>query len=125
MPSDNVLDVVEDLRRLVTELRRLLYGEPPRVLGMVAEFDAQTRRIQELEKEVAKLKSRRASPLMFTAGYVSILTAIAFTTISAVNFASDSNVLDIPWLLAGGLAIILYVAALPMLIGGFGWWEAR
>ena len=126
MASDNLMDVVEELKDLVAELRRLLYGDmATRSSGLVADFDKHDRRIATLETEVTRLRNRRPVVGMWIGGFIAFVVAIVLIGIAFVNYASDANLLDMTPPLAGGLAAFLCAVSLVMFLGGFGWLDRR
>lgn len=126
MASDNLLDVVDELRQLVGELRRLMYGDTAtRSSGLIADFERHERRITALEAEVVRLKNRKPIVGMWIGGFVAFVTAIILTAIGFINAVTPANMLDMSPLLSLSLAGCLTVVSLVMFLGGFGWLTSR
>ena len=126
MASDNLLDVVDELRQLVGELRRLMYGDTAtRSSGLIADFERHERRITTLEADVVRLKNRKPIVGMWIGGFVAFVTAIVLAAVGFINAVTPANMLDMPPLLSWSLAGCLTVVSLVMFLGGFGWLTSR
>jgi hypothetical protein len=122
MATDNLLDVVDELRTLVAELRRLLYGDQAsRFPGIVADLDMQKARLDRLTMDMEKLKSKRPVVVMWIGGFWAFVAAIVLIGISFVNASTPANIWDMPPMLAAIFAAGLTALSLFMFIGGFGW----
>lgn len=122
MASDNLLDVVEELRSLVGELRRLMYGDTAtRSTGLIADFERHERRITALEADVVRITNRKPVVGMWIGGFVAFTAAIVLTAVGFVNAVTPANMLDMTPLLAWSIAACLTVVSLVMFLGGFGW----
>lgn len=122
MASDNVLDVIDELREIVGEFKRILYGDTAaRTNGLVVKFDDLHRDVQALRDDVHRLKNRRANVWMWVAGYVSFSASVAFGVVGMINLIDNHNVLGLPAAVALWLAAVLAGLALMLFLGGFGW----
>lgn len=126
MATENVMDLVDELKDLVAQMRELLYGnDKTRNSGLVRDFEHHERRIAALEADVVKLKNRKPVIGMWIGGFIAFAGAVAVTGVGFVNFASHTNMLDMSPPLAWGIAACLTVVSLVMFLGGFGWLESK
>lgn len=124
MANENLLDIVERLDRIVTDLKLALYGSPEaRSTGLFAEFDMLRTRVSQLERDVEAQKARRPNIWLWVVGYWSFIAAAAFGAVAMLNTATDLNLWDAPTPLAATLAIFFAVGALVLFLLGFGWLE--
>ena len=124
MAGDNLLDVVEELRTLVSEFRRLLYGDQAsRFPGLVADLDTLKSRLDRVETDVHGLKSKRPVIGMWVGGFIAFVMAIGFAGVAMQNANTTANIFDMPVPLAVILGVCLLLLSLLMFLGGFGWLE--
>jgi len=122
--GDNLLDVVDDLRILVAELRRLLYGDQAsRFPGIVADLDAQKSRIDRVEADIRHIKSKRPVVAMWIGGFLAFVAAVLLSMVALVNASTPANLWDMPVTFAAVCAAGLTALSLIMFLGGFGWLE--
>lgn len=122
MATDNLLDVVDELRTLVGELRRLLYGDQAsRFPGLVADLDMQKTRIDRLTMDMDRMKSKRPVVVMWIGGFLAFVAAVVLIGVALTNAATYANIWDLPPMLAATIAAGLVALSLIMFIGGFGW----
>lgn len=122
MANENLLDIVERLDRIVTDLKLALYGSPEaRSTGLFAEFDTLRTRVERLERDVEAQKQRRPNVWLWVAGYWSFVAAVAFGAVALLNTATDLNLWDAPTPLSGAIAAFFAVVALVLFLLGFGW----
>lgn len=120
--DDNLLDVIRDLRGVVTDLKRVVYGDQvARIPGLLEAFDQQQRRIETLETDVKTLKNRRPMVWIWVLGYLSFIAAWALGAVAMTNRISHLNLLDLPFGFAAILASVLAIVALVLFVAGFGW----
>ncbi len=125
MADDNLFDVVEDLRTIVADFKRALYGDPAtRSQGLLSQLDSHAERLQRIEHKVEEIeRSRRANPGAWTAGYVSFCVAVVFAIAALLNQLQGHHLLGIPAEVATWLAVLFAGSALILFIVGFGWFE--
>lgn len=121
MASDNVLDVLEELREIVGEFKRILYGDTAaRTNGLVVEFGDLRRDVQALRDDVHRLKNRKPNVWLWVMGYLSFAASVTFGVIGILNLAGHA-VFGLPAAVALWLAAALGGMALVLFLGGFGW----
>jgi len=126
MASDNLFDVVEELKQITADLRRTVYGDPAtRSRGLMSEFDAMRQEVGRIDAELQKVKSRRPNPWSWTVGYMAFLASGAFAIVAFYSFPGVQAALDLPGPVAMGLALLFAAAALVLFIAGFGWFERQ
>lgn len=125
MADDNLFDVVEELRTIVADFKRALYGDPAtRSQGLLSQLDSHADRLQRIEQKLEKLEgSRRANPVAWTAGYVSFCVAVIFAIAALLNQLQGHRLLGVPPEVATWLAVLFAASALVLFIVGFGWFE--
>lgn len=126
MASDNLFDVVEELKQITADLRRTVYGDPAtRSRGLMSEFDGLRQEVGRIDADVQKVKSRRPNLMAWTAGYTTFCIAVVFAIAALLNQLQGHHLMGIPADVAGWLAVGFAVAALVLFIAGFGWFEQR
>lgn len=125
MTDDNLFDVVEELRTIVADFKRALYGDPAtRSQGLLSQLDSHAERLQRIELKLSQMeRSRRANPVAWTAGYVSFCVAVVFAIAALLNQLQGHRLLGIPSDVATWLSVLFAGSALVLFIVGFGWFE--
>ncbi len=125
MADDNLFDVVEELRSIVADFKRALYGDPAtRSQGLLSQLDSHAERLQRIEQKIERMEgSRRENPVAWTAGYISFCVAVVFAIAALLNQLQGHHLLGIPPEVATWLAILFSASALVLFIVGFGWFE--
>lgn len=120
--ADNVLDMMEQLREIVGEFKRILYGDSAaRTNGLVVEFGDLRRDVQTIKDDLARLKTKRHNIWLWVAGYLAFAASVTFGVIGILNQVDGHNVWGLPAPLALWLAAVMAGAALVLFLGGFGW----
>ncbi len=120
--SDNLFDVVEELKQITADLRRTVYGDPAtRSRGLMSEFDGMRMEVKALGADMEQVKKRRPNPLAWTAGYIAFCGAIFFAMAGMLDQLLDRSLFGIPVALSAGLAVALAGLALVLFVIGFGW----
>jgi hypothetical protein len=120
--DNNPYDVVQELRVIVEDLKRAVYGDPAsRSPGMFQEFDSLRRDVNLLRQELEQVKSRKPSAANWTIGYISFCAGGIFAVIAVLNQIPRNEILNIPGELAAIFAIVLAAIALYFFLSGFGW----
>lgn len=124
MATDNLIDVVDQLREIVQDLKRTLYGDhATRSTGLLVEFDSLRNDVKRLESDLSKVKNRRPNITAWATGYVAFCTAVVFAIISVMNQIDNHNILGLAPVVAMWLALLFGGAALVLFLVGFGWFE--
>lgn len=125
MSDDNLFDVVEQLRVIVADFKRALYGDQAtRSPGLLSQLESHEGRLQRLEQRADKLEQRRRdNPIAWTAGYVSFCVAGVFAITALLNQLQGHHVLGMPFEVATWLAVVFAALALVLFIVGFGWFD--
>lgn len=124
--SDNILDVVEELRQIVADLKRTLYGDQAtHSAGILTEFDSLRKDVLTLQQDVQALKTRRPNVGAWVLGYFSFCAGVALGVIAFLNSVDSHNVFGMPAGIALWLAALFAVGALFMFMWGFGWFDGR
>ena len=125
MADDNLFDVVEDLRSIVADFKRALYGDTAtRSPGLLSQLEGHEQRLQSMEQRVQRMEERRrANPIAWTAGYISFCVAVVFSIAALLNQLQGHHLLGIPPEVAVWLAVLFAASALILFIVGFGWFE--
>ena len=125
MTDDNLFDVVEELRTIVADFKRALYGDPAtRSQGLLSQLDSHAERLQRIELKLSQMeRSRRANPVAWTVGYVSFCVAVVFAIAALLNQLQGHRLLGIPSDVATWLSVLFAGSALVLFIVGFGWFE--
>lgn len=125
MADDNLFDVVEELRTIVADFKRALYGDPAtRSAGLLSQLDSHAERLQRIEQKIERIEGRRrANPVAWTAGYISFCVAVVFAIAALLNQLQGHHLLGIPAEVATWLAVLFSASALILFIVGFGWFE--
>ncbi len=120
--AENVLDMVEQLREIVGEFKRILYGDSAaRTNGLVVEFGDLRRDVQAIKDDIQRLKTRRHNIWLWVAGYLAFAASVTFGVIGILNQVDGHNVWGLPAAVALWLAAVMAGAALILFLGGFGW----
>lgn len=125
MADDNLFDVVEELRTIVADFKRALYGDTAtRSPGLLSQLEGHEQRLQSMEQKLDRIEQRRrANPVAWTAGYVSFCVAVVFSIAALLNQLQGHHLLGIPPEVATWLAVLFATSALILFIVGFGWFE--
>lgn len=124
MASDNVLDVVEELRQIVGEFKRILYGDQAaRTNGLVVEFGDLRREVASIKEDLHRLKSRRPVVWLWIGGYVAFVAAVAFGVVAGLNMIGEPDLWGLPVSVSVFLALFCATVALFLFLGGFGWFD--
>ncbi len=124
--SDNLFDVVEELKQITADLRRTVYGDPAtRSRGLMSEFDGLRQEVGRIDADLQKVKSRRPNPWAWTIGYLAFVASGLFAMVAFWSFPGVQAALDLPGPLAMGLALLFAGAALVLFIAGFGWFDTN
>jgi hypothetical protein len=84
--DNNPYDVVQELRVIVEDLKRAVYGDPAsRSPGMFQEFDSLRRDVNLLRQELEQVKSRKPSAANWTIGYISFCAGGIFAVIAVLT----------------------------------------
>lgn len=135
--AENVLDMVEQLREIVGEFKRILYGDSAaRTNGLVVEFGDLRRDVQAIKDDIQRLKAtdvqavrddiqrlktKRHNIWLWVAGYLAFAASVTFGVIGILNQVDGHNVWGLPAAVALWLAAVMAGAALILFLGGFGW----
>ena len=125
MADDNLFDVVEELRTLVADFKRALYGDTAtRSPGLLSQLESHEVRLRQLEQRMDRLEEKRkANPIAWTAGYISFCVAGVFGIAALLNQLQEHHLLGIPADVASWLSVLFAGLALVLFIVGFGWFE--
>lgn len=124
--SDNILDVVDELRQITGDLKLIVYGdEKARINGLLVDFGDLRRDVALIKEDVSRLKARRPSIWLWVMGYVSFLAGTGFGVVAILNQIDGHNVFDMPAPVAAFLSSMFLVVALFMFMVGFGWFDDR
>lgn len=125
MADDNLFDVVEQLRVIVSDFKRALYGDSAtRSPGLLSQLESQEVRLRLIEQRIEKIEARRqANPVAWTAGYILFCMAGVFGIAALLNQIEGHRLLGIAPDVAGWLAAMFGGLALVLFIVGFGWFE--
>lgn len=125
MADDNLFDVVEDLRTIVADFKRALYGDTAtRAPGLLSQLESHEGRLRQLEQRMDRLEEKRkANPVAWTAGYVSFCVAVVLSIASLLNQLEGHHLLGIAPEVAAWMAVLFAVSALILFVVGFGWFE--
>jgi hypothetical protein len=124
--SDNVLDVVEELREIVGEFKRILYGDAAaRTNGLVVEFGDLRREVASIKEDLHRMKSRRPVIGLWVGGYVAFVAAVAFGVVAGLNLVGARELWSLPAPVAVFLATFCALVALFLFMAGFGWIDGR
>lgn len=119
-------DVLEDLRGIVADLKRCLYGDAAtRSTGLLNEFDSLRRDVNALRQDVEAVKNHGPNVIAWTAGYIAFCAAGVFTIAALMNQIPGHEVMGIPGPIATWLALVLAGAALALFLIGFNWFDRR
>lgn len=122
--SDNILDVVDELRQVINDLKLIVYGdEKARINGMLADFSDLRRDVASVKDEMGRIKARRPSIWAWVMGYGSFLAGTGFGVVAILNQIDNHNVFDMPAPVAAFLAGMFLVVALFLFMAGFGWFD--
>lgn len=120
--SDNLFDVVEELKQITADLRRTVYGDPAtRSRGLMSEFDGLRMEVKALDADMERVKKRRPNPLSWTAGYVAFCGAVLLAIAALLDQLIGRQLFGLPAAVATGLAVALAGLALVLFVIGFGW----
>lgn len=120
--SDNLFDVVEELKQITADLRRTVYGDPAtRSRGLMSEFDGLRMEVKALDADMERVKKRRPNPLAWTAGYVAFCGAVVMAIAALLDQLIGRQLFGLPAAVATGLAVALAGLALVLFVIGFGW----
>lgn len=121
--SDNLFDVVEELKQITADLRRTVYGDPAtRSRGLMSEFDGLRMKVSALDDDMERVKKRvRPNPLAWTGGYVAFCGAVVFGVAALLDQLVGRQLFGLPASVSTGLAIALAGVALVLFVIGFGW----
>lgn len=121
--SDNLFDVVEELKQITADLRRTVYGDPAtRSRGLMSEFDGLRMKVTALDDDMERVKKRvRPNPLSWTAGYVAFCGAVVMAISALLDQMIGRQLFGLPAAVATGLAVALAGLALVLFVIGFGW----
>jgi hypothetical protein len=126
MASENILEVMDTLVQVVSDLKLIVYGdEKARINGLLVDFGELRRDVAIVKEEVHKLKNRRPQVWLWILGYFSFLAGTMFGVVAILNQIDNHNVFDLPAPVAVFLASMFVVAALFLFLGGFGWFNGR
>lgn len=126
MASDNILDVVDELRQIVADLKRTLYGDQAtRSPGVLSEFDGLRKDVRTLQDDVKQIKSKRPNVGAWILGYFSFCAGIALCVIAFLNSVDSHNVFGMPAGIALWMGALFAVGALFLFMWGFGWFDGR
>lgn len=121
MAPENLVDAVQRLDQLVTDLRNMLFGnQETRTAGLLNEVDAIKARLDSLTVDVAELKARRGSRGMWTVGYLSLGLAVMFA-LFGMSGLGGHTIMDVPAPFALFLSALFVVAAVPAFWEAYGW----
>lgn len=124
MGSDNILDAVDELRQVVSDLKLIVYGdEKSRINGLLIDFGELRRDVAMIKGDVSRLKARRPSVWLWVMGYCSFLVGTGFGVVAILNQIDNHNVFDMPAPAAAFLAGMFVVVALFLFMAGFGWFD--
>ena len=117
--SDNLFDVVEELKQITADLRRTVYGDPAtRSRGLMSEFDGLRMEVKALDADMERVKKRRPNPMAWTVGYI-VFCAAGFCAMVALLDELQGHVLfGAPPAVATGLAVALEVGCVFQAGGG-------
>lgn len=129
MANDNLYEVVGELREIVSDLKRALYGDAAtRSKGLMSELDglrsdvtALQVDVQRLQVDVQRLQAQRPKVASWIAGYVVFCLFLVFLIAGIVNRAASHDAFGLPADTALGLAVLAAVAACVLFIVGFDW----
>jgi hypothetical protein len=122
MATDNLFDVVQELREIVADLKRTLYGDhATRSTGLLTEFDSLNQRVASLERDVTRLKNKRPSIPTWVAGFLVFWAGELAAIVALINLVPGFNIFGISSTAAMWLAIVFGASALALFIAGFGW----
>jgi hypothetical protein len=122
MANDNLFEVVEDLRSIVADLKRTLYGDhATRSTGLLVEFDALRREVQSLQQEIQRIKNKRPSIPTWMAGFLVFCVGGVAAMVALINLLPGFNIFGVSSTAAMWLAIVFGASALALFIAGFGW----
>jgi hypothetical protein len=122
MASDNLFEVVEQLREIVADLKRTLYGDhATRSTGLLSEFDVLRRRVEAVEAEQQRIRNKRPNVGSWVTAYVLFCGAVIFAAAGIVNVSVDHNALDVEPAAAFWLAAGLVVIAGVLFAVGYSW----
>lgn len=126
MASDNLFDVVEELKQITADLRRTVYGDPAtRSSGLMSEFDGLRMDVKALEADLKMVKSKRPNVLAWTSGYLMFCVAVVFAIAALLNQLQGHHLMGLPAEWAAWLAMGFALAALLLFVAGFGWFDQR
>jgi hypothetical protein len=124
MANDNLFEVVEELRQIVADLKRTLYGDhATRSTGLITEFDGLRRDVKALEIDLANIKRRRPNVGSWMAAYVLFCAALVFLVAGLINLFVEHDALGIPPAVALWLALGLAAVAAVLFVIGYNWFE--
>jgi hypothetical protein len=122
MASDNLFEVVEQLREIVADLKRTLYGDhATRSTGLLTEFDSLRRDVESLKGDVQRIRSKRPNVGSWVTAYVLFCAAVIFLAAGMVNLFVGHNALGVEPALAFWLAAGLVVIAGVLFAVGYSW----
>jgi hypothetical protein len=122
MASDNLFDVVQELRDIVADLKRTLYGDhATRSTGLLTEFDGLRRDVESLKQDVQKVKNKKPSIPTWTAGFLVFWAGELAAIVALINLVPGFYLFGVSSTAAMWLAIVFGASALVLFIAGFGW----
>jgi hypothetical protein len=122
MASDNLFDVVQELRDIVADLKRTLYGDhATRSTGLLSEFDGLRRDVESLKQDVQKVKSKKPSIPTWVAGFLVFWAGMLSAIVALINLVPGFDIFGISSTAAMWLAIVFGLSALLLFVTGFGW----
>lgn len=122
MPEQSPFDVLEELKWIVADLKRALWGDTNlRTPGMFNELDALRKKVDQIQIDVQELKERQGRPGMWLAGILCFCAAIIFGCIAVYNGVFGDGISRVPADIAGWIAAGFGVTALYLLTSGHGW----
>jgi hypothetical protein len=120
--GDNLFEVVEQLREIVADLKRTLYGDhATRATGLLAEFDALRRRVESVEEDVERIRSKRPNVGSWVTAYVLFCVAMVFLAAGMINLFVGHDALGLEPAVAFWLSAAAVVVAGVLFAVGYSW----
>ena len=118
---NNPYDVLEELRWIVNDLKRALYGDTTlRTPGLFNELDSLRKDVHSMKIDVESIKNRRPRLYQWLAGYAAFCVGLILAVIALLDQGQVIHT-RVPAELAGLLAVVLITVAAVLLMSGHGW----
>jgi hypothetical protein len=111
----NPYDAVQELRFMVADLNRALYGDT------ATGWKGLMKEIALLRQDLELVKARKPSPTKWTMGYLAFCAGGIFAVIAIINNIPGQQAYNIPTEMAVAIAIVLGAIAWYFFLSGHGW----